>query len=390
MPIQTIYIILCYFFLKIQCKSIPFINNAVLIPIRPILNTTRVSNMTCDQCICSSLQNSSILALNCYANFTCELFIRYPRTYTYQSMNNSRVYFPQNIFPNASNPCCMSNTTLLLQKLQNASNRMINVTVTKPRCLLLDDTGVLVTIEQTSTVPSYLDRFDPQTLTLLEHISINASVGNIAYFQQKYYIGITTNQTISVFTSNGNNSLKYITNINSLVGFPMNGVRDIIFLDNGSKMVVASADNNRIYYFSLINNTNYQMTTYSSVNYGAPHGLFKVNDTYFYVASWSVPSIYGYKYIETTSDWTQTLFVSAPTTLTYGSHVLIDDCNRRWFTVYDYGLRIYSANGISLGNWSMDKGYFDTLFLDNYVMILSNSANNKIIRIDPQITCDEN
>ncbi|CAF1076586.1 unnamed protein product [Adineta ricciae] len=371
-----------------QCKTIPFINNAILVPIRPKLNTTLLTNIPCDQCLCSALRNSLILAINCYANSTCELFTQYPRTYQYQSSSNSRIYFPQSILPNASNPCCMSNTTLLLQKLQNAANPMINVTITQPRCLLIDNNGSLVTIEQISNGQSYFDRLDPQTLTLLEHIPINAMVANIGHYQDKFYIGINNNNTISVFKKGQtNNSLVYLTNING-GATPMKGVRDIIFLNNGSTMVVASADNNCIYYYAVVNDTYYPLINYTTVNYNTPHGLFPLNDSFYYVAAWSIPSIYSYKYNTQSANWTQSLFATAPAPSAYGAHIFVDDCNRRWFTVYGYGIRIYDANGASLGNWSIGGGYFDALLLDNYVLILSNSANSKLTRIDPQVTCD--
>ncbi|CAF0857944.1 unnamed protein product [Adineta steineri] len=388
---RSIYLIFCYILIEIQCKSIPFINNAVLISIRPKLNTTILINLTCDQCICSVLSNSSILAVNCYANFSCELFFQYPRTYTIQSMNNSRLYFVRNIFPNASNPCCVSNITLILQKLQNAMANAISTSVNIPRCLLLNSNGSLITIEQPLSVPSYLDRFDPQTLTRLEHISINPLVTNIAFNPEKYFIGMSGNSTISVFTKGvSNNFLVYVNNINAPSTASMSAVRDMIFLNNGQTMVVASASNNRLYFFSLINNTNYTMTSYITLNYIAPHGLLHVNDSYFYATSWTNTSIYAYNYNATISNWTQTLFVNAYTTSTsYAAHVLIDDCNRRWFTIQGYGIRIYNENGINLGNWSLGAGYFDTLLLDNYVVLLSNTVNSTSTRIDPQITCDD-
>ncbi|UJR17442.1 hypothetical protein I4U23_004337 [Adineta vaga] len=387
---RSIYFLFCYFLIQIQCKNISFINNAILIPIRSKLNSTILTNLTCDDCLCLTAHNSSILALNCYENLSCEFYLRYPRMYKIQSMNNSRLYFLQNIRPQASIPCCMSNTTLLLRKLQNSSNRMISINVNKPRCIVLDESNSLVAVTHTNGVPSYFDRFNPQTLVRLEHIPINASVTTITYYQGRYYIGIDSNETISVFIKDGStNSLRFITNIKAPTSSAMSGVRDIIFVDNGQTMVVASADNNRLYFFSMRNQTNYQMTRYITVNYGIPHGLFRMNDSFFYVASWTVPSIYAYKYNETTLNWTQTLFATAPPSTHSGSHVLVDDCDRRWFTISGYGIRIYNANGVNIGNWILGSGYFDTLLLDRYVVLLSNPENNKITRIDPQITCDQ-
>jgi len=45
-------------------------------------------------------------------------------------------------------------------------------------------------------------------------------------------------------------------------------------------------------------------------------------------------------------------------------------------------------NENNLGNWNLGEGYFDTVILNNYVVILSNLLNSEIARIDPQITSD--
>ena len=332
-----------------------------------------------------TLQNSSILALNYYANLTCQYFVDYPRMYKIQSSTNFRLYFLQNKMPPPSQTCCISNTTRLFERLRNTTNSMITISVTKPRCLLMDNDNLLVTIEQTSLAPSYLDRFNPTNLTRQEHISIDTKVTNLAYFNSRYYIGIDMNQTISVFThDNTSNALKFINNINTNSALAMADVRDMIFLDNGQTMIVASSANKLLFFFSLINNTNYMMQYTIQLNYTTPHGLYRVNYSFFYVVSWNSNSVYEYHYNQTTSNWTEKLFVNA------GSHIMIDDCNRRWLTVFGYGIRVYDEYGNNFENWNLGSGYFDSLLLENDVVILSNQAQSTITRLDPQITCDDN
>ncbi|CAF1406599.1 unnamed protein product [Adineta steineri] len=390
---QIKYIIVFCILIQVNGMSIPFLNNTILTAIRPISLDIILTNYTCLQCICLALQNSSLIAFNYYPNSTCQFFINYPKTYELQSSYNSRLYFVQDIFPNASNPCCISNITFILEKLQKyyEYDIYISVDVPTPRCLLLDDDGSVVTIEQISDTASSFDRFDPETLSFRQQTVLGARPTNIAYFDYKYYIGWDVNNTISVFSNNyDNNSLRFITNIQGTT-INMSAVRDMIFLNDGQIMVVASATNQRLFFFSLTNNTNYTMISTISLNYQTPHGLHRVNDSFFYVVSWDNPSLYAYNYNETTSNWTETLFVNATINSTiYGAHMTIDDCNRRWFTMYNYGIKIYDENGINLDNWYLGAGYFDTLLLDNYTVILSNTANSKVIRIDPQLQCDEN
>jgi hypothetical protein len=294
------------------------------------------------------------------------------------------------MFPNASNPCCVSNLTYILERLQQSFNASIFRNVSNPRCLLLDGDGLLITVEQVTNGSSYFDRFDPTTLTFQQHNLLNATPSNIAYYNSKYYIGFDVNNSISVYSNDLNSSLlRYLT---SITASPLNmsGVRDMIFLNDGQTMVVASISNSYLFFYSLINNTNYKMTSYIPVKYQRPHGLHRVNDSFFYATSYTNSSVYAYNYDEATLNWTETLFINVTINKTmHGTHITIDDCNRRWFTIFNYGIAIYDENGINLGNWSLGAEYFDTLILDNYIVILSNSAFSQIIRIDPQLECDD-
>ena len=131
------------------------------------------------------------------------------------------------------------------------------------------------------------------------------------------------------------------------------------------------------------------MKSYISLDYSTPHGLYRVTDSRFYVVPWNNPMIYEYNLNQTTSNWTQTIFVNpAVNTSIYGAHVTIDDCDRRWLTLHNYGIKIYDENGNSLGDLTGNGGYFDTLILDNYVLVLSHYGNSIITRIDPQVQCD--
>ena len=141
----------------------------------------------------------------------------------------------------------------------------------------------------------------------------------------------------------------------------------MIFFNNGQTMVVASAANHRLFFYTFSNQSEYTMTSKILLNYTLPHGLYRANDSLFDAISWANPSLYA-----------------------YSSHITVDHCNRRWLTLFNYGIRIYDERGIQQGGWLLGGGYFDTLRLDNYVVILSNLDHSKITRINPQLQCDDN
>ncbi|UJR29432.1 hypothetical protein I4U23_010644 [Adineta vaga] len=377
---QMIIIIIFFLsLLQINGTNIPFINNTILTPIKfPFSSSSyfQLTNITCQQCLCFGINNSSLLALNCYSfNLTCQFYLQYPRAYQIQSINNSRLYFLQNIFPNKSNPCCLSNTTFLLDKLRLALNSSITSVINRPRCLLLDDDNLVATIEEGNVNSYYFTRFDPVSLVVQQRKLLNAKPASLLYRNSKYFISWDDLNIINVYNiTNGNSSLQFLNNITAS---PMNmaAIREMIFLNSGQTMVVASAGNNLLFFYSLIYDSFYNMTSYISVTYGGPHGLYGINDTSFYAIPWNNPVIFANTTIKRTI---------------YGSHITIDDCNRRWITLYNYGIKIYDENGISLGNLISNVPYFDTLILDNYVLIISSLGSSIITRIDPQIQCDSN
>lgn len=70
---------------------------------------------------------------------------------------------------------------LNINKFQNSMNVNISINVRKSRCFLLDNNDSLITVEDTHSAPSYLDHFDPETLSLEQDISIDGRVTNIGY-----------------------------------------------------------------------------------------------------------------------------------------------------------------------------------------------------------------
>lgn len=179
-----------------------------------------------------------------------------------------------------------------------------------------------------------------------------------------------------------------LTIINNLTSSFFDEVRDIIFINDGQIMTVASTNNQYLLYFNR--SDNYSFIKSQFVTYSYPHGLRYINDSYFYVTSWGDNKIYSYSALNNNLTWLETLFIDATTVTSTsgGDHLIIDDCDRYWFSLGGNGLRIYDNQGFLITNVTqMTPFIFDTLITDNYVIYLSDTISNRITRIDPNIQC---
>ena len=372
-------IMLLMFFLlhPVACMQFPFMQNVALIPRFPT-NFTTVYNASCDQCLCSAFANSPA-AVNCFSNNTCQLFSYVPTSYQLQTDAASILYFTGTSLPSPSQ-CCMPNTTLLIQKLQNATIQSVNLS--SPRCLVIDDHGFLVTVQE---IGSHLSRFNPHNLSLIDSTTFSGHfMENIAYHQGAYFISTQNNSILIINSTN-------LNLINKIIVAGSDGVRDMMFLEDGQTMVVASANNHLLFFFnrSSISPRNYTHLSNLTTSFSEPHGLTYVNDTFFYATSWALKSIYSFASSDGVT-WNETLFVNA-TSMSgnrWGAHVMIDDCQRRWFAIFDTGLLIYDSQRQLLGTFTPPgNATFDAIFVDGSVMLLSDLKAGKIIRLDTQVRC---
>ena len=210
-------------------------------------------------------------------------------------------------------------------------------------------------------------------------------MSNIAYHQGVYFLSTQSNAILIVDSTT--RSL-----INIVTAPDLSGIRDMIFLNDGQTMVVASANNQLLFFFNRSSSspTDYAYMSNLTTSFVAPHGLTVVNDTFFYATSWGLKNIYSFATSDGGVTWKETLFIDthALASNRWGSHVTIDDCQRFWFSTSDNGLLIYDSQGqlkeVFNSTWD---GVFDAIFMGNYVMLLSDRIANKIIRLDPQIEC---
>ena len=238
--------------------NIPFIPNVTFVPVIHT-NSTTVTNRSCDQCLCDS--RSSHMILNCFPNKTCQFFVDAPRTYKLPPTPNAFLYFPRHIVPNASEDC-MPNTSFLLSQL-NASTPTYAY-VASPMCLLIDDRGHLVTV---SHVNRSIVRFHANNLTRIDQPPspvFSDSPESLAHHNGVYYVGFQ-----SYILAVDGTTLSQIGNISTSF---LNSARDILFLNDGQHMIVASLGNHRLLFFnrSSVTSHSYDYIDYRTVECRLP------------------------------------------------------------------------------------------------------------------------
>ena len=358
--------------------NIPFIPNVTFVPVFHT-NSTTLTNRSCDQCLCDS--RSSHMILNCFPNNTCQFFVDAPRTYKLPPTPNAFLYFPRHIVPNASEDCVPDNDFLLSQL--NASTPTY-ANVSSPMCLLIDDRGYLVTV---STTNKSIFRFHPNNLTRIDQPAspiFSDSPQTIAHQNGAYYIGFRAFILVVDATN--------MTQIHNISSTSLDDTRDMMFLNGGQHMIVASMGSKRLLFFSRSSATshNYDFMGEQLVSHLLPHGLFRVNDTFFYLTSHLNNTVHTYTSAGNITEWTETLVLDASSLAppSHGWHVTVDNGGRYWFSLGENGVVIFGSQGLPRGSlYSLSGSIVDTLIVENYVVYLSNNAWGRIIRLDPNLGC---
>jgi len=250
----------------------------------------------------------------------------------------------------------------------------------------MDNNGYLVTVEMQ---PAKLDRFDAETLTLVNQIPIvGSNVMAVGFENNAYFAGLISGPI--TFIANGN-----LTAIKNITSPYINNLRSIIFLNNGRTMVISNSNNNgTIVFFQQTGSVslNYIFAYQIYTSYPAVSGLTAYNDSYFYATSYTNNSVYSYTAVANSTSWIETLVIDATVVrnISGGDYVTIDECGRYWFSLETSAVYIFDNLGSLIGNLSFGSGLImDTLIADNYVMYFSDHNANwsRIIRIDPHIEC---
>ena len=319
--------------------KIPSIPNVTFVPISPS-NSTTITHRTCKQCLCDSY--SSYMILNCFPNDTCQFFVDAPRTYKLQPTPNALLYFPRQILPDPSESC-IPNTSFLLSQLNASTPTYANVPL--PLCIALDNNGYLVTV---SRVNRSIVRFHASDLTRIDQPPSPIFIDDpesLAHHNGVYYVGFQ-----SYILAVDGTTLSQIGNISTSF---LNSARDILFLNDGQHMIVASLGNHRLLFFnrSSVTSHSYDYIDYRTVECRFPHGLFRGNDTFFYATSSYNNTVYAYANAGNITEWTETLVLNASlaTSPSNGYHISVDSGGRYWFSLGTYGVTIFDSRGSPLG-----------------------------------------
>ena len=113
-----------------------------------------------------------------------------------------------------------------------------------------------------------------------------------------------------------------------------------------------------------------------------------MNDSFFYVSSWTGSSVGSYSYANATWNYKFLVNSSDPNA---GGHIAVDECDRVWFLNACFGLRIYNSTGSLLAEWDMggnsSNWIYDFLLLPNYVIMATYRQGKRIVHYDPRLTC---
>ncbi|UJR11745.1 hypothetical protein I4U23_015926 [Adineta vaga] len=262
-------------------------------------------------------------------------------------------------------------------------SKVVSVNTSRPRDAIIDSNNYLVTVEQRT---DYLVRFDSTNLTrIFRQSRANSNQLAITFFNNAYYIASDDGESITVIDSRN-------LTILSIIPTSGCGIRGIIFLNQGQTMIGTAYDDNSLVF---LNRTSlvpivYKISFLKRTSFPDPHGIWRVNDSFFYVTSNINNALYSFQTTNSGRSWNETFVLQMPSKddVGYSSRVTIDECNRFWFAFERDTILIYDQDGAKLGSWILPNStVFDIKIMDNYLMYITESNTNRIRRFQPDIQC---
>jgi hypothetical protein len=368
-------LLLFFHLICVDTVSIPLINGSILIPYSPV-GIEYLYNRTCQQCLCYSQLNHT--AMNCFGNQTCQLFVTMPLDYRIVPMTNARLYFPRQQLPNVSR-CCMPDLNLLLSRLQSAAWSSTPASV--PRCITKGDLNSVGAVLTTN----FFHRLDASNISIkqIRQYSASATLRSVAYSKGSYFIAELNGLIVIANSSTLNFTNSFLLRAGT-------DPRDIGFINDGQTMIVTSNTEKKLLFYNRTSASpiSYQYTHELDITLSQPHGVHVKNDTFFYVIGWSPCRIHSYSRNQT--GWTERLFVDPTITVWVGggAHIFQDDGNRLWVARDTGTLQIFNEQAQLIGNITFTGvNILDLIVDENYVLFISDSWQQQIHRVDPQITC---
>ena len=170
----------------------------------------------------------------------------------------------------------MPNITEVTNQLDN-TDKKVSVDAALPRCLIISSRGWLVTVDEQA---KSLLEYNATDLTVHRNVSLNVTLPrSIAEYGGFYYIGSESDHILVIDISDL--SVAYKINVAE------NSIRDIIFLNQGQRMIAASAYRDALLFFERVKGSpgNYEFLDEQEVNCPHTHGLLYINDSFFYATS---------------------------------------------------------------------------------------------------------
>ena len=237
------------FSLEIARGAIPYIQDFLLLPTGTGNgNNATTFNKTCDECLCQAFganASTEYLALNCFANQTCQLFTSFPISYKMQDSVGAQLYFLQGSFPSPSQGC-MPNITELIDRLKNATPIVVPLSFT-PSTFGYDEANP----NEAVVIAGYagdLYWFNPIDMSFLRSQTISFRE-TIAIHNNTILTGIDGDPNVHVLDKQ---TLAPLANITypSLIQ-----VRKFLFLNNGQTIVVPTQSNHSITFINVQSTT---------------------------------------------------------------------------------------------------------------------------------------
>jgi hypothetical protein len=234
MVIVSFYLIIG-FLVGIETVSIPFVRNAYYRPSGTgVVNTTMRFNSTCANCLCEYFGEASdivgTLALNCFGNDTCEFIHNFAPSFKLVPLVGAKLYFQQNILPEAST-CCMPNITEVLARLKASIPIIVNLTFT-PGAIGYDESTPDQAVTLGNSVAT-LYWFNPHNLQFIRSSSTWTKLSVVLY-QGLLFTSLGGTSAINILTSENATQLANITHPS------LSNTRKLIFLNDGQTMITTA------------------------------------------------------------------------------------------------------------------------------------------------------
>ena len=232
-------------------SALPFIRNVFLRPGEARdANGTVMFNGTCDECMCKVFNDDTTahsVALNCFSNQTCQVFLNFPLSYKLQDSVGARVYFLQGVFPSPSQ-CCMPNITELINRLKNTTPVVVPLSFA-PGAFGYDET------EPSEAVVMGLNSGDLYWFNPIDMTSLRNQTSD---FREKIAL-----HNHSIFTGNDGDPTIHVLDESNLapvanITYPsLNQTRKFIFLNNGQTIAVTTQCNHSVTFINVQSSTQY-------------------------------------------------------------------------------------------------------------------------------------